>query len=282
MVENLENFSFDNIEGSPQDISMEWFDRYSYSEKNESTHYSDYVPKDQKDLHKKFGWLDENGQLKQLTYKLYEYGFRTPLTDKQSAVFIGCSNTFGTALNLEQTFSYKVANKEGLSLVNLGIPGASFDQTYRVLKTFLPRLNPKYVFCLIPDASRTEVITTPKLANTAKEHKGRKDTIMESINLHTYEEKEIGISRYVDYIRYIQDGSLITLENQLSNYNRNLDALKYLCRNTNLITIPTLKYFTFKQELTVLKNYGKARDLAHFGEPWHDIVAKDFLKLIKK
>jgi len=280
MVEDLINFNFDNVEGSSNQISKEWFDRYPLIDNDESTHYSDHIPQNKKRLLKKFGWVLPNGKDRALRYKIYEYGFRTPLTDKPSVVFIGCSNTFGTALNLEQTFSYKVAESLNLPLVNLGIPGASFDQTYRILKTFLSRLNPKYVFCLIPDATRSELITTPTLAKTAKNHTGREETVMESINLHTYAEKETGLSRYVDYVRYLQKSTLVTLENQLSNYNRNLDALKYICKDTNLITIPTLKYFTHKEKLNILKNYGKARDLSHFGEPWHDIVTKDFLNQV--
>jgi len=283
MVENLSDFLFDNVEGTPQEISKEWFDNSCYYNKRDSsTHYSDYVPLDQKELLGKFGWLDENGEIKKLTYNTYDYGFRTPLRDKPSAVFIGCSNTFGTGLNIEQTFSYKLSQKLNLPLVNLGIPGASFDQTYRVLKTFLPKLNPKYVFCLIPDAARAEVCITPILGRTSKEYKGRVDTILKNINLHTYEKKENSFSPLVDYVKYIQEGTLITTENQLINYNKNLDALKYLCRKTKLFTIPTLRYFILREQLTFKRPYGRARDLSHFGETWHDIVTEDFFNLISQ
>ena len=50
MVEDLINFNFDNVEGSSNQISKEWFDRYPLIDNDESTHYSDHIPQNKKRL----------------------------------------------------------------------------------------------------------------------------------------------------------------------------------------------------------------------------------------
>ena len=283
MVKKLRGFDFSNVEGTYEAVSPQFF---PYEHQSESTkhHYSDHIPMDKLDLLDKFGWLTEEGTVKEIDYTVYGYGFRTPLhlDKREQIVFIGCSNTFGSGLNPEQTFAYKIAQSLNLPLVNLGVPGASLDECYRLLKIFLPKLNPTYVCCLLPDAMRTEIFIDGEIKKTSKHFEVYGTTARVPLTVHSYDEIEEGTPELHDHLKVIQRHTITNLESQLINYNRNLDALKYLCRGTRLITIPTLKYFRHKDAIRVInqKNYGKARDLSHFGEPWHDIVTQDFLKLI--
>lgn len=265
MVEKLSDFTFSGIEATPKDISDLWFNSYpNYADLGEIYyHYSDPgVDKSKWKLYKKHGWLNNDGSVKSILYGCYEYGFRTPLIKHKCLVVAGCSNTFGTGLNIEQTWGYKLAKKLDLPLINLGIPGASSDQVYRVLKTFLPSLNPQFVACLMPDASRHEFFFREEIKVKPK-----------SANLHTFNNSSM--TPFVDYIEYAKqymENNCTSIEYQLTNYNRNIDAIKGI--NSNSFFLSSREY---------MMKYSKrirARDLTHFGEPWHDLIAKDFFKLV--
>ena len=274
-IEDLKDFEFDNVSFSAKDISPYWFNEFPHEPIGVlNTHYSDYVDKtNTKDL-EKHGWLNSDGSIKEITYRIYEYGFRTPLTSEPSAVFLGCSNTFGTALNEEQTYVYKVSKALNLPCVNLGIPGASFDHSYRILKTFLPVLNPKYIFCLVPQATRKEVYFDSTINSTNRAYGNMKSNIVKSFNLNTGGKKK-RVDPLLNIIRLLQRYLLPTNEFQLTNYNRNLDAIKWLCKDYKFIYIPMSNYMNKRE-------YGRARDLAHFGELWHDELTEDFLKKISE
>jgi hypothetical protein len=277
MVEDLSTFDFSSIDGKPSDISDLWFNSYvSWANRGiQLSHYSDPGPDKSKiDLYKKYGWLDKDGSVKFITYGNYEYGFRTPLISKESLVVCGCSNTFGTALNIEQTWGYKLAKELDLPLVNLALPGASSDQVYRIVKTFLPKLNPKYIACLMPDATRHEFFFRNWIDHDSE---GIKDSNIQprSANLNTFEKKKA--KKWLNFYKYAEEymnQNCSTLEYQLSNYNRNIDAIKGIYNSS---------YFLSSQEYMNKGNQNSlARDLRHFGENWHSMIAKDFLKLIKK
>ena len=276
MVEDLSTFNFDNVDGKPGDVSPTWFNEFPYEPIGKSnTHYSDQIDPERTEDLRKAGWLNKDGSVKEIIYNTYEYGFRTPLTSEPSAVFLGCSNTFGTGLNFEQTFSYKVSKSLGLPCVNLGIPGASLDHSYRILKTFLPVLNPKYIFCLAPESTRGELTVDPIIHANHKQYADIQKTIIKSFNINTGTRKKL-VDPLLNLIRLLQRYVNPTLEYQLSNYNRNLDAIKWVSRDYKFYHIPMYYYFSFIP--LEMEKFGRARDLAHFGEGWHDIITKDFLK----
>jgi hypothetical protein len=99
---------------------------------------------------------------KSVVYKHNEFGFRSPSFNDDikdnNIVVIGCSYTYGTGLNIEDTWGYKLGQKIGLPTINLGLGGQSAYYCYKLLKVWIPILKPKYVFCLIPHAFRLGVI----------------------------------------------------------------------------------------------------------------------------
>lgn len=275
MVEKLSDFNFSGIKATAKDISDLWFNSFpDYVNLGEiDYHYSDPgIDKSKLRLYKKHGWLNDDGSIKSVLYGCYEYGFRTPLINHKCLVVAGCSNTFGTGLNIEQTWGYKLAKKLNLPLVNLGIPGASSDQVYRVLKTFLPSLNPQLVACLMPDASRHEFFFRKWLDSKGNVEEKTKP---KSANIDTFNVKKS--APHLNHIKYAQEymvENCITIEYQLANYNRNIDAIKGIYSNS----------FFLSSTECMSKNIkgSRARDLQHFGEPWHDIIAEDFFKLVTK
>ena len=74
---------------------------------------------------------------------------------------IGCSLTFGTGLNYNQTWPYYVAKELGLDCINLGQPGTGINASYRAAKMWVPIIKPKAVMWYVPDPHRREIWPHP-------------------------------------------------------------------------------------------------------------------------
>ena len=83
------------------------------------------------------GWFD-----KKISYQFNSHGFRSPEFDTSGNYFIsvGCSFTFGTAIQAEQRYADIVAKQTGLTSYNLGIQGGCDDTSFRLLLTWLDKL----------------------------------------------------------------------------------------------------------------------------------------------
>lgn len=101
------------------------------------------------------GWFD-----KKISYQFNSHGFRSPEFDTSGNYFIsvGCSFTFGTAIQAEQRYADIVAKQTGLTSYNLGIQGGCDDTSFRLLLTWLDKLNPKFVVYQNTFPQRFEVI----------------------------------------------------------------------------------------------------------------------------
>ena len=285
MVEELSGFDFDGIEENVKDISSLWYNPFpDWTNGTFFKHYSDPGPlPGREDDYKRFGWLDEKYQVvKPVIYKLNKYGFRTPFTKEPSLVVAGCSNTFGSGLNIEQTWGYKLAKKLDLPLVNIATPGASNDQVYRIVKTFLPELSPKLLVCLMPDSHRHEFFIRRYTSHNS--NKEIEETLPKSVNINTFHVKEkTGKYSFRPIMKEYIEQNCTTPEYQLSNFNRNIDAIKGAV-DCNFYYLSMNRYLGIKFKKTfdvkTRASWGKARDLSHFGEGFQEQVAKDFLKLV--
>lgn len=101
------------------------------------------------------GWFDQK-----IIYQFNSHGFRSPEFDINDNYFIsvGCSFTFGTAIQTEQRYSDIVAKQTGLTSYNLGIQGGCDDTSVRLLITWLDKLKPKFVVYQNTFEQRFEVI----------------------------------------------------------------------------------------------------------------------------
>jgi hypothetical protein len=104
-----------------------------------------------------FGWTRDN-----VSYTFNEDGFRadefTYHRPHDSVLFLGCSLTIGIGMPLEETWAYKVASSLGLRRYNLGVGGSGSDMCFRLAYHWIPRLRPKYVVMLTPNAARLEIL----------------------------------------------------------------------------------------------------------------------------
>lgn len=95
--------------------------------------------------------------------KLNSYGYRCPEWDplpdgKKNVVVLGCSHTFGQALDDDQTWVAHLSkhNSDRLRYWNLGVPGASADACVRRLWGTQKLLFPKIVIMCWPPITRRE------------------------------------------------------------------------------------------------------------------------------
>ena len=194
------------------------------------------------------GWLDQK-----ITYQFNRQGFRSAEFDASSDYFIsvGCSFTFGTAIQTQQRYTDIVADQLDLTCYNLGIQGGSDDTSVRLLLTWLDQLNPKFVIYQSTFPQRFEVVHN----STA---------IIYGINA------ALGGSVAKDHgLLYKQ--LLTTPSNEQIRACKNQLAVRELCRNKDIKLIE-ISYIDF------LKTHDTgARDLHHPGAVANQSVAQTVL-----
>ena len=75
-------------------------------------------------------------------------------------MFLGCSNTFGIGVNLEETWCWHVNQKVGGVMCNMGQGGGSAETCHRLAEYWIPIVKPKAVFMLTPPDARREFWVT--------------------------------------------------------------------------------------------------------------------------
>lgn len=112
----------------------------------------------QRNMRRHMGWEDEHGNITEIEYKTNRNGFRDEhFSDQSGIACFGCSNTFGTGLNLDQTWPAWLQKMTGTKTWNLGTPALSLEiVTYYALNWLdedLPNLEGIAVFA--PPQGRT-------------------------------------------------------------------------------------------------------------------------------
>lgn len=198
-----------------------------------------------------------------ITYHINEHGFRSGKFQENGIVFLGCSFTHGLGLALEDTWVYKVAQEFNLPINNLGKVAYGGDGCFRLAREYVPKLNPKMVFFLAPSKNRLEIKMNKHnyqplgvdLLNPAVQHR----------------HKQMGIEGYVSFITdwFMQE------ENAQLNFEKNLMAIQYLCRDTKFYYLSSEDFYETPPESDL------ARDLHHPGRKWQDNIAKKFIDMAK-
>lgn len=96
---------------------------------------------------------------KRISYNFNELGHRSisikELDFNNYILFVGCSHTLGTGLELETTYPYLVSQKLKIPYYNLGIGAIGIDTLFYNLVTWLTKFNkPKAIVIQWPDISR--------------------------------------------------------------------------------------------------------------------------------
>lgn len=132
---------------------------------------------------------------KDITYRFNDNGFRCDynmsngLKSMNVNLFLGCSNTLGIGVNLEETWCYHInASFTGTrTMLNMGQGGGSAETCYRLAQHWIPIIKPRAVYMLSPPATRREFW----LDSTTPEIFGPRSTLPR----HMVSEQEIQINR---------------------------------------------------------------------------------------
>lgn len=196
-----------------------------------------------KDL-ESLGWLT-----KKITYKFNSLGFRSEeFTDQPSVMFLGCSNTLGIGLPVEETWAHIVSQSLKLRCANLAIGAGSADTAFRMCVGYIDRIKPKVVIYNIPPLGRIELVKPYHTENI----------LFNSIESTPYQ------GAYFN--EYIAEDTNIEL-----NYKKNQLAIQILCEQRDI------KYHCFDNYGGVGCHKPTARDLMHGGSEYNEVFAQHVL-----
>jgi len=193
-----------------------------------------------------------------ISYKLNSHGFRSDEFSeeecRESITFLGCSNTYGSHLHKENTWSYLVAKELNLKEINLGIPAGSLDSAFRVYNEWQPIHKSKITCLFIPPGSRMETTGEGCWDNIGQWNLARTDTSAETR-------------------LFIAD--LLSDINQEVRTDRNIAAIKYIAQETQSKLI-VMNYNEALLSLLV----DTARDGFHPGPKSNRFLADKFIQMI--
>jgi hypothetical protein len=207
-----------------------------------------------------YGWTRDN-----VSYTFNKEGFRADeFTDgvSDSVLFLGCSHTVGLGVDLESSWTYKVASSLGLRHYNLGVGGGGPDMCFRLAHHWIPRLRPKYVMMLTPMAGRMEIVVENAIIQLLpKSLKHLERTLIDKLEPF-----------YNAWLSHPANTDMNLLKCSL--------GVESIC---NSIGVPLIEIPLDKLELETFMGpegwwIGNiARDLLHPGKEWHQAVADKFL-----
>lgn len=201
-----------------------------------------------------------------ISYKLNEFGFRTPDSFDNKGVgnvFLGCSHTFGIGHHLENVWSYKLNKKIGGNFWNLSVGGTGIITHFRLLYGFYKSLNIKNIFHFAPIYGRYEFFI---------------DDVPTSLQTNR---SEFFQSKFGDsYDIFLSNEQMAFTQ---ESYHRAIKSLAYEI-GCKYYYISSNKYDIQNVKDNRPKNfpYLKARDLIHFNTNIQNELYEDFLNLYRK
>lgn len=219
------------------------------SSDGEETYNGNLKRKQTKKLLEQLGWIDSD-----ITYKINRHGFRSDefRVEDNGIMFLGCSYTSGIGLPEHVIFPRLIADHYQMKLLNLSQAAGSADTCFRIGSYWIPILKPKIVVCVTPAMNRWEWI----------ENNG--NSIASLITT-------------IPRIWFTRE------ENQLFNRQKNVLALKYICKEQNIrfVEYPSEQIFRGTAlDLPEELRGDLARDLLHPGIHTHKLAAKNIIEMI--
>jgi len=208
-----------------------------------------------------FGWL-VNGQPIDIEYKINQFGFRcNNFTDAPGIVYVGCSNTYGTGMLLNDIWPTLVSSYFNLESWNLGAPGMGLTTgTFYLMNWPNDIPNPKAIIVLEPPPNRLEL------------YYFKHDRLKIDILKHILDEYKQNILVHSLYERLPFTAAI--------NYRLNIQALKLLAKQWN---VPLISKTLFSNSLSISSagSTDYARDLMHFGKNVHASIAENMIQALK-
>lgn len=245
MITNLENFSKETLDAWSKGLEKNRLLKWTGSD-IESTYK--YNLKHNRDLMKKVP--------RDVVYKTNDNGFRCDNFDKQTVIlFNGCSHTFGTGINVEDTYASLLAKELDIPYHNVSLGGSDISLAVSRSVYWLLKLRPKVHFFQCPPSARvghyTDKRTTKNTSLGLNFVSSAHDT-----DLWPPHKRELMLEENIEW-----------------NYYSSICTLKQICQELNIKLIfktwqelnrPYPKGTLQKPILTEEERY-LARDLVHAG-----------------
>lgn len=193
----------------------------------------------------KQGWHHEHA----IEYRHNQLGFRGEDFDWSGAgvMTLGCSFTYGIGLPQHQVWPWIVAERLGVTCMNLAQQGASSDRCFRMAEYWVPHLRPGWVMMLTPPMGRQELIMDDAYLTAANlmPHQAGQDTFTKT------------------WVSVDENSRLNEVKNQL--------AVAMVCR---ALDISCLIYTTAEFGTVIGDRADLARDFRHQGPAVHQGFAE--------
>lgn len=231
-----------------------------------------------------YGWFDTV-----IDYHINRGGFRSTheydSVTEPCIVTLGCSFTFGTGLHQHQIWPQLLADKLGVSLVNLGMPGHSLDLNSLWLHLLGHGiLNPIAVVVYEPPLNRiswlrqsviddqNSMILSGNLAAMTRASVGNRGTNSELDTVNVNREQFVLSTSIMENL----------LLNSVFHSVKNYHLINSWCDSKNIPLIWNKDRPNFNYPEVGPGTFSLARDLAHYGPDWHEYLTDRIYAQIKE
>jgi len=213
-----------------------------------------------------------------LKYKINKDGFRnidgSPFVKGSEVnIFLGCSDTFGIGMHIEDTWSYKLNKNHEGEYWNLGIPGTGVETQFRMLYHLVTKFDVKInnVFHWLPFRNRHEFLISETPWNDKPE-----------FVISVPREEDAIFKQLPDQVKeHLMSDSTAALKN--ISYTSAIDKLvsdrggNYLVLNHDLVWSNPKLNIRWKGQYDMSKSFVLARDLGHPNYQTHHDIFSAFM-----
>lgn len=222
-------------------------------------------------MSKKNGYSDLNRYpkprpmiLNTLGFPKYDTGF------SKKMAFIGCSYTFGSGINIEDTWGVKLAKFLKSSYHNFSLPGATLEDCILLLQYAQELNNYEHVFFLLPPEHRVlyllEYEERPYFVYSTDTNR----LFPHRTNLYYFKKPTYSKS---------YTGKLLKIQQEILRQSKSKVSMLYWYKPVGKIKIETSPKSYYNKKIS---NYEIAYDGIHAGPRWHTYVKNKMLEVYEK
>ncbi len=212
---------------------------------------------------KQYNWLVDDKPV-EIEYKVNRNGFRcNNFTNDPGIVFVGCSNTYGTGMHLQDIWPSLVSSYFNCESWNLGTPGMGLTMSTFYLTNWYEDIpTPKAIVVLEPPPDRIELYHF-------KNEQFQVDILKNLLDMHETHPLVDCLYSSLPFTSAI-------------NYRLNIQSLKLLAKHWN-VPIVTKTLFESANNIKIKPESSSdfARDLMHFGKNVHSAIAEKMIEALK-
>lgn len=238
-------------------------------------------------------YIDEDFDSKDnVRYYLNSHGFRCEeFSDTECIAYIGCSHTFGTAMDHDEIWPELVSKEMNMRSANLGIPAVGIDYFNLYMNLFFKSeiRNCKAIVVMLPPSIRSSFFynwQSGKLRHDSIQGTGIGQLEwMDGLKHYSTEDLDNApkMSREIEHChKDVLQHTLLNIENC---FDRDLSSINTIQKIANDLNIPCLIYSSYyftKERLRLNMPMDFGRDCAHAGRKSHASMAKQIIDDLKK